>query len=324
MDKAADLELSRRWRMARVAAGLGAAGLLSLYLIVKVVWVILGLAGVGPEQMGGGTSEWVMLNAFTIVMAVTGMALGLALARPWGRRIPAPPVIFFAWMAGGFLIPMVPVALIGAALGGSAPENETAMPGWEMAFISIGFTGTAVGLAVALPIYMRERWPRAFVGSLTETRARIRPVRSLAPVLVATLLLAVLWFSWVLGGTLGIDPARAESMDLTGRLRIGSSAVWALLGGWSVWTLARRGAGRLPLWVPMTVGFVASGSLFAWSSWKLATGVLLRSVGYVTLEHPGVAVVEHGVAMTAGLAIISVLIRAHTAEARMPYQMDLS
>jgi hypothetical protein len=29
----------------------------------------------------------------------------------------------------------------------------------------------------------------------------------------------------------------------------------------------------MPVWLPMTLGFTASGSLFAWSSWKLAVAV---------------------------------------------------
>ncbi|WP_336213635.1 hypothetical protein [Nonomuraea sp. LPB2021202275-12-8] len=85
----------------RRLAGYAAALSMSLYLAVKLVWVAAALLGHGPDDYG--TADWVLLNAVTVVMAVTGIALGLALAQRWGRRLPAVPVIFFSWVGAGFL-----------------------------------------------------------------------------------------------------------------------------------------------------------------------------------------------------------------------------
>ncbi|MBM0234722.1 hypothetical protein JNW91_24640 [Micromonospora sp. STR1_7] len=83
----------------------------------------------------------------------------------------------------------------------------------------------------------------------------------------------------------------------------GSAALWALIGGWSVWTLARRRPARLPRWVPMTLAFAASGSLFAWGGWKLPM-TIIRPEGYVAAEYPVVAVLQHTLSIIAGLALL--------------------
>ncbi|MEU8395394.1 hypothetical protein AB0C28_09395 [Nonomuraea sp. NPDC048892] len=104
----------------RRAAGFAAAGAISLYLLVKVVWIAL--------ELLRGTADWVLLNAVTVVMAVAGIGLGLALALvvglplylrdrwPWAfagragagartRWIMVPPavlaVLWTYWAAGG-------------------------------------------------------------------------------------------------------------------------------------------------------------------------------------------------------------------------------
>ncbi|MEV8018086.1 hypothetical protein AB0O76_17460 [Streptomyces sp. NPDC086554] len=318
--------------MTRRVAGLAAAGTLSLYLAVKVIWVAVALLGDGPPQSDGSTAEWVILNAVTVVMATTGIALGMALAQPWGMRLPTAPVLFFSWMGSGFLGSLLPYGVVAAVLSaagvrlgneddagadggsaGGAPAGDGGMPEWETAFITIGFTGMAVGLAIALPIYVRERWPHAFVGRAGAGAPEVPRGRRMLLVPAATTVLAVMWLFWVFGGKLGLNTA-FHSWDLNGRLLIASGALWALLGGWSVWVLAGLTGRRLPLWLPMMTGFVASGSLFAWNSWRFVWAVL-RPGDYEPLEHPAVAVVEHGIGMGAGIAILSLLIRVYRARA---------
>ncbi|MBB5083178.1 hypothetical protein [Nonomuraea endophytica] len=127
---------------------------MSLYLVVKVVLAAAALLGIMPAQSGMDTTEWVTLNAITVVMSLVGVALGLALAQRWGRLIPGPPLLFFAWVGAGFLVPMVPYGVVSVLLGadGAQAGDDAAMPGWEAIGIGVGFTGMAVGLAVALPI----------------------------------------------------------------------------------------------------------------------------------------------------------------------------
>ncbi|GAA4241263.1 hypothetical protein GCM10022254_69400 [Actinomadura meridiana] len=309
-----------RWSTIRRLAGYGAATSMSLYLAVKVVWVAVGLFGYGPDDFG--QADWVVLNAVTVVMSATGVALGLALAQLWGRGLRAGPVLFFSWVGAGFLVPMLPymvasvgLGMLGVDLDGGADsggdgggDGSGAMPGWETVFLGLGFAGTAVGLAVALPIYLRERWPRAFLGRVGDGPA---PSSVLATAgVVAAAGLGLLWSYWALGGTAGFDPGHRDHWDLNGQLLNASSGMCALAGAWSVWTLTNRRPARLRQWVPMTLAFGASGSLFAWSAWKLAM-VVFSPGGFVPAEYAAVAVVEHVVSIGAGLALVTAVIRAH-------------
>ncbi|WP_329240857.1 hypothetical protein OG417_41160 [Actinoallomurus sp. NBC_01490] len=298
--------IGARWSTARRVAGYSAALTMSLYLLVKVVWVIAALAGYGPADVG--TAGWITLNAVTVGMSAVGVMLGLALAQHWGRRLPALPVIFFSWMAAGFLVPMLPYTVTTGILGaagvgrhGGESGHSTSAPGWEMVFISIGFAGMALGLAVALPIYLRERWPSRFLGRIGGHRSRAPwPAR---PGMIVAAALGLLWLYWAFGGTIGLDPALRDRWDLNGRLLIGNTGLWALIGGWSLSALVRRRPARLPLWIPMTLVFTASGSLFAWGCWKLPLDVI-RPSGYAAAELPVVGVIEHALSIGTGLALL--------------------
>ncbi|MEU5883039.1 hypothetical protein [Spirillospora sp. NPDC047279] len=292
-----------RWSAVRRLAGYGAALTMSCYLGVKAVWVVAGLFGHGPSGMR--LAEWLLLNVATVGMSGVGVALGLALAQPWGRGLPARPLVFVAWTGSGFLVPLLPYMVVSAVLGGGQESGgENAMPAWEVVLLTIGFMGMAAGLALALPIYLRERWPGAFLG-----RAGGAAGRPSAPLLVLVTGLGVLWLSWAFGGTLGLDPAQAARMDTNARLMIGNAGIWALVAAGALWVLTTGHAlSRLPRWVPMTLGFAASGSLFAWSAWKLPLA-LLRPGDYRSVEYVPVAVVEHGLSIGAGIAILVALLR---------------
>jgi hypothetical protein len=320
--------IGARWSAVRRFAGYGAAATLSLYLLVKVVWVIGTLLGDGPKNNHMGTADFVALNTVTVGMSVIGVALGLALAQPWGQRIPAWPLTFVAWVGAGFLVPLLPYMVVSAVLGAAgvgtsgADDGKSgggAMPAWEGIFISIGIAGMAVGLVVALPIYMRERYPSAFLGRLGDRPTAVGSVRSpwsgvaVRAAVVMSSGLGLLWLYWAIGGTLGMDPAHHDLLVLNARLLTGSWGAWALIGAWSIWVITtRRQAARLRLWIPTSLAFVASGSLFAWSSWKLPVAVW-RPGDYVTPEYPVVAVIQHVLSISAGIAIIIGLQRAHRA-----------
>jgi hypothetical protein len=85
--------IGARWSTARRRAGYSAALTMSLYLLVKVIWIVAALVGHGPSDVG--TAGWVGLNAVTVGMAAVGVMPGLALAQQWGRRLPALPVVLF-------------------------------------------------------------------------------------------------------------------------------------------------------------------------------------------------------------------------------------
>lgn len=314
----AEMSVPARWSAVRRLAGYAAALSMSLYLAVKLIWVAAALLGHGPDNYG--TTDWVLLNVVTVVMAMTGIALGLALAQRWGRRLPAMPVIFFSWVGAGFLVPMLPYSVIkgvlgalGVDLGGGA--DSASAPRGETVFLTIGFAGMAVGLAVALPIYLRERWPRAFLGRVGDGPARSWTLVTMAMAVASGLGLA--WSYWALGGTLGLDPAHRDRWDLNGRLLNASSGLWVLLGAWSIWALTRCRPARLRRWIPMTLAFGASGSLFAWSGWKLPM-VILRPGGFVTAEYTMVAVLQHALGITVGLIFMAAVLRVARREDTAP------
>lgn len=297
----------------RMLGGYGAAASLSLYLLVKVVWVAASLFGRTPSTFTDG--DWIVLNAVTVGMSVVGVVLGLALAQPWGRRVPAAPLVFVAWVGAGFLVPMIPYMLVSAVLGadggggggsGGSGGGDT-VPAWEMVFITIGFAGMALGLALALPVYLRERWPAAFLGRVGD-RLTVRIGRShLRALYILTAALALLWTSWAAGGTLGLEPAHRHMMDTNGRLLVGNSALWAVIGAAAIRAIA-KGRPRTPLWIPMALAFISSGSLFAWAAWKLPWA-LVRPGGYTAPEYPAVSVLQYGLSIAAGIVMLAALLK---------------
>ncbi|MEV5896515.1 hypothetical protein [Nonomuraea fuscirosea] len=287
----------------RRAAGYAAAGATSLYLLVKVVWIAL--------EVLHGTADWVLLNVVTVVMALAGIGLGLALAQPWGMRLPAWLVVPVVWVSGGFLVSMLPYLIVSSLLARDTPEpaGEPGLPAWETVFIGAGFLGMALALVVGLPLYLRDRWPWAFAGRAAGRAAVGAGAGARARwIMVPPAALAVLWTYWAAGGTAGLDPSAPRTEGADARLLLADSALCAVCGVWSLWALSGRGGARTPSWLPVALGFIASGSLFAWGSWKLLW--LLPPGVYQPAEYRRLALAEHVVAVGAGLAMVVTLVRS--------------
>ncbi|WP_354643255.1 hypothetical protein [Kitasatospora camelliae] len=312
----------------RVAGFAGAAAMVP-YAVIKTSWVVGALAGVLPAGEGFGTAGWVVLNAVTVGMAAAGIGLSLALTRPaWSARFPVWLLLLFAWIGAGFLVPMLPYSVV-AALLGADPDDPPAdgggdgspMPGWEGALIGVGFGGLAIGLAVALPIHLRERWPDAFHGRVrlpgtggdSRTGCKSRPAGTAVTAVAASAAVAAADLYWAAGGSLGI--VRPEHREPAWRLMTGNSGLWALLGCVSVLVLAGgRRAGRLPVVLPISAAWIASGSLFAWGAWKLPFAAYLASRADGEVPWPedlAVVAARDAVALVAGAAVLSVVLSAH-------------
>ena len=282
--------------------GYGAAAALVPYLLIKVSWVLL-------------SGEAVALNLVTIVMALAGIMLGLALVRPWGARIPAWPLLACAWVGCGFLIPMVPYLVITAMLDPpeqpdpATPPADPVMPDWEGWLIQASFLVMAVCLAVAVPLYVRDRWPAPFRGRLGDARpTRVGPLR--AAVLLGAAAVGVLTLYWAAGGTAGL--AHPSAADAKWRLLMGTTAFWALAGAAALWSLTTARPAALPRWLPVVVAWVASGFLVAWSAWKLPFVAYLASTSspeMVWPENLAVATVQYLTGVTAGAAMLVLLVR---------------
>ena len=96
------------------AAAYGSCALAWLYALVSAYWTA---GGSWLLVTVGGQVEDLARRGGTAALLVAGGVLGLALVRPWGRRLPQRPLRLVALAAGGLL------ALYGAAnvvLGGLA------------------------------------------------------------------------------------------------------------------------------------------------------------------------------------------------------------
>ncbi|MDT0469324.1 hypothetical protein [Streptomyces gibsoniae] len=300
-------------RVGRIA-GYAAALALTPYVFIKASWVVGSLVGALPVGAGFTTAGWVLLNTVTIGMAAAGIAVALTLVRPWGRRVPGRPLAFCAWVAVGFLVPLLPYAVLGWLFGPADGQVEArrgddpVMPGWEPALVQIGFVGMGLGLALALPAYLRSRWPEVFAGRL-DSGSR-RQILLLRGAVLACGVVGLAWLSWSAGFTVAVEHPAAR--DLNWRLLTGLSGAWALIAGMAACMLQREGPTRLPHWIPASAAWIGSGSLFAWSGWKLAFTLYLmaaRPAGASLPEDLAVAACLHAAAFVAGATLARALAR---------------
>jgi hypothetical protein len=219
---------------------------------------------------------WIALNTATIVMAGIGIVVALALVRPWGLRIPARLLVAGSWIGAGFLVPLLPYALVGLfdIEGGE-------LPAWEAVLIQAGFVGMGLGLAVALPAYFRRRWPLAMSGRLGERPLHGPVVRGS---IAAAAALAAIW-TW----------AALDDGPMLGLL----FAAWALAAAVAVWCLVAGRPASAPRWVPMIVAWLGSGSLFAWSAWKLPLSAVVDT---------GAPAWTFGIGVLTGVAMLRTLV----------------
>ena len=305
----------------RLVAAYGAAVAMTPYLFIKVSWVLGALLGLLPRGAGFSLSGWVALNTATILMSATGIALALALARPWGMRIPARPLLAAAWIGAGLVVSFLPFLAVSPFLGHEGPEpsgDPAAMPGWEAALVQASVTGLGVGLAIALPLYLRERRPAAFHGRLGDAAARPRRLVARSAVILAAAT-GLLSLSWTLGSPLGLS--HPETRDANWHLLTGGTAVWALAGAWATWALANRRPSALPTWVAVTIAWVSSGMLFAWSAWKLPLTAALAAnpeIGAPWPENLAVAATQFTIGIVAGAAMLHTLHSSITVNDRKP------
>lgn len=245
------------------------------YLALKLLWLSGGTLGIPRDSPlhTAGSTLWV-LNALTVLMDTVVVLLALALARPWGRRLPAPLLALPLWGASGLLGPIAlgfPVQALYHALSGAAPQRGSGngsgalLEDWVWSLVYSGFTVQGLALGTLFALYVRERW-----GPLLGSRPA-RPV-PLGPAWRAAGAAGC-------AGALGIGVVRAvEALGLwsadpadhgaDSRIVDGCFALFALLAVAGTVRLL-RGAGRTRLWVPLAAVWSGSGTLACWGGWLL-------------------------------------------------------
>ncbi|MGQ4420438.1 hypothetical protein ACN6LA_000466 [Streptomyces sp. SAS_269] len=127
------------------------------------------------------------------------------------------------------------------------------------------------------------------------------------------------WLYWAAGGPLGI--AHRDERPANWHVLVGVSACWALAASAAVLALVRGRSTRLPYPLLLAPAWLGSGSMFAWSGWRLPATL------YVALAHPSdvsypenvaVAVTLHLTAVLTGAGIMRSLVRGHRGRLSVP------
>lgn len=84
-------------------AAYAAFGWVLVFLTWHVVWAVTGLRFPHHDWSGAGRMLMLGFNVLIFVMAAVGIALPLALARPWGHRVPRWMLLRAAWTACALL-----------------------------------------------------------------------------------------------------------------------------------------------------------------------------------------------------------------------------
>jgi hypothetical protein len=285
-------------KVAHRAAGVGRLGTAAAwisaicclpYLVLKVAWTVGTPVGITDRSVLD-SKGWAAENAVMAVIQLVGLALVLALTRPWARRVPAWLLLFPVWVGTGLLFEVV----VGAVLVGVfSPASQASSGGtdfggfqpWVFVMVYSAFAGQGVALAIAFACHVRARWGR-LLGELTgevvarrTVRVRSWPENHLAEMAeaVAVMAVAVAVFSWywAAGGSFGLSGAKpGPSWGLQASGVAGAVvAVVGLLG------LAGRWGHQMRFWLPAALIWVGSGALAAFDGLNLVLDQVLLMFG---------------------------------------------
>jgi hypothetical protein len=293
------------------------------YLALKVVWLSGGALGVADRAMMHEPTM-VALNAATAGMDVVGIMLALAFAHGWGARIPAWLLLPPMWVATGLLtrfVVGVPIAgVLSAVTADSAPAVTSGpVDGWVYVLVYIEFAGMGLGLMLSFFLYTRTRWAGLFRsstdGPLAQASRHVQAVLANATATGATGL-GVLYLAWAFGATLGLSEGVAARRTIVGSMINGLDGVLMMAGAAGVLMLAHRVGRTLPTWLPLSMAWVGSASLFGWGLWQtinvLGGTALMRGVESRALVNL-VGLLRMTVGLMMGLLIAFLVAERHEA-----------
>ncbi|MFC5993324.1 hypothetical protein ACFQE5_03745 [Pseudonocardia hispaniensis] len=254
------------------------------YLALKALWLSGSTVGVRDPALLHDPSM-VVLNVVTVAMDLAVIALALALAMRWGRRLPAVAILLPAWVGTGFLLPMVvailPATLLSALTSPPAATQDALLEGWVRPMVYGGFAWQGVFLLIAFVRYARDRWsPGVEHGEVAAAQAPL--ARSLAG---GGAVLAGLGASLHLlnGARSGEVIGMGVETIFAGLAVAGAVGVLALVRG----PARRRRLATLAAWT-------GSAAMFSWELWTAVT-----TMGATALSAAGAPLM--GMAQLAGL-----------------------
>lgn len=306
----------------RLVAGYVAVASALPYLALKVVWLSGGALGVADHAMMQEPTM-VALNAATAGMDIVGIMLALAFAHRWGR-IPAWLLLPPAWVATGLLsrfVVGVPIAWILSALKADSAPSVTSGPvdGWVYVLVYIEFAGMGLGLMVSFFLYARTRWAGVFRSSTHGLHAGpSRYVQGVLANLTATVAigLGVLYLAWAFGATVGLSEGLAARRTIVGSMINSLDGLLMIAGAAGVLTMAHCIGRTLPPWLPLSMAWIGSASLFSWGLWQTINVVgdtaLMRGTESRALVNL-VGLLRMTVGLTMGLLIAFLVADRHEA-----------
>ncbi|WP_414936422.1 hypothetical protein [Amycolatopsis sp. cmx-11-51] len=228
------------------------------YLTLKASWVTGG--GLGLRDPSFVDSELMLFaNLLTGGMDVVAVVLALAFTYSWGRRIPAPLVLFPIWIGTGLLAPIVlnlPVIVTELA---HAQLAEMPLENWVWAVVYGGFAWQGILLLTAFVLYARDRWWFVVTGTVRPGTIGVAGGLGIAAALVS----AIGYGSWAFG-----------SGGLSAR---GQDVVVALLSVFATVALASVSRGRF--WPRLVLVWTGAGVMAGSGAWGLFSAFGMGSPG---------------------------------------------
>ncbi|WP_414943513.1 hypothetical protein [Amycolatopsis sp. cmx-11-32] len=228
------------------------------YLTLKASWVTGG--GLGLRDPSFVDSELMLFaNLLTGGMDVVAVVLALAFTYSWGRRIPAPLVLFPIWIGTGLLAPIVlnlPVIVTELA---HAQLAEMPLENWVWAVVYGGFAWQGILLLTAFVLYARDRWWFVVTGTVRPGTIGVAGGLGIAAALVS----AIGHGSWAFG-----------SGGLSAR---GQDVVVALLSVFATVALASVSRGRF--WPRLVLVWTGAGVMAGSGAWGLFSAFGMGSPG---------------------------------------------
>jgi hypothetical protein len=195
------------------------------------------------------------------------------------------------WVASGLLatfVAAVPITAILSALASEPPPAVTRGPveGWVYVLVYLEFVGLGIGLLSAFLFHARARWAAVFHAAppaLRDAAAhRLQAVLANAGASVA-IALAVMSLAWAVGATVGLPEGAAGRRTVFGAVFRGTDAVLCLAAAAGVLMMVHGKGATVPGWVPVSMAWTGTGSLFGWGLWRtinvLGETALMRGVG---------------------------------------------
>ncbi|WP_228694829.1 hypothetical protein [Amycolatopsis japonica] len=232
------------------------------YLTLKASWVTGGSLGLRDPSFVD-SDLMLLANLATGGMDVVAVVLALAFTYSWGRRIPAPLVLFPIWIGTGLLAPIVLDLPVIVADLSTAQLAEMPLENWVWAVVYGGFAWQGILLLTAFVLYARDRWWFVVTGTVKPGTIGAAGVLGVAAALVC----AAFHTIWAFGP--GGIAARGQDIVI---------AVLTLL---AVLALANVSRGRF--WPRLVLVWTGAGAMAGTGAWGLFAALTMGAADHAAV-----------------------------------------